>query len=99
MAEANLVITYDPAHAGKAKEEVVALLNSLQAKVQFLESDVEGLFILNVPSPKVVTKSLNSKSNANRFNYTFRWVPIDKWCSSKTEDMAKVMKEIDVKIG
>ena len=98
MAEANLVVTYDPAHAGKAKEEVDTMLESLKAKATFLESDVEGLFLLNAQSPREITKKLNTKSNASKFNYTFHWVPIDKWCSSKLEDMSKAMKEIDAKI-
>jgi len=98
MAEANLVVTYDPAHAGKAKEEINVILESLKAKAQFLESDVEGLFLLNAQSPKEITKKLNTKSNAKKFNYTFHWVPIDKWVSSKPEDMAKAMKEIDAKM-
>ncbi len=94
--EANLLVTYDPAHAGKAKEEVNALLEGIKA--QFLESDIEGVFLLSAKNPKEITKKLNTKSNASRFNYTFHWVPIDKWCSSKLEDMAKAMKEIDAKM-
>ena len=99
MAEANLVVTYDPAHAGKAREEVNAMLDSLKAKAEFLESDIEGLFLLSVSNPKEITKKLNTKDNASRFSYTFHWVPIDKWVSSKPEDMAKVMKEIDAKMN
>lgn len=98
MAEANLVVTYDPAHAGKAREEVNAVLDILKAKATFLESDVEGLFLLTVKSPKEITKKLNTKSNAKKFNCTFHWVPIDKWCSSKLEDMQKAMKEIDARM-
>lgn len=96
MAEANLVVTYDPAHAGKAREEVNAMLGS--TKATFLKSDVEGLFLLDVSKPKEVTKKLNTKANAKKFAYTFHWVPVDKWVSSKIADMQKAMKEMDSKI-
>ncbi len=98
MAEANLVVTYDPAHAGKARDEVSAILDGAGVKPQFLESDVEGVFLLNIKTPKEVTKKLNAKANAKKFTHTFHWVPIDKWVSSKIPDMAKAMKEIDAKI-
>jgi len=96
--EATLVVTHDPAHAGKARDEVSGLLDALKVKAEFLESKTDGLFLLNVAKPKELTKKLNSKANAKKFNYTFHWVPIDKWVSSKIEDMAKVMKEIDAKM-
>ncbi len=98
MAEANLVVTHDPAHAGKARDEISALLDGVGIKPQFLESGVEGVFLLSVKNPKEATKKLNTKANAKKFSHTFHWVPIDKWVSSKITDMAKAMKEIDAKI-
>lgn len=99
--EANLLITYEPAHAGKAREEVSALLKSVDEDANFLESEIEGIFLLRTKkNPKDVTKKLISvcKKNPDKFQYTFKWVPIDKWTSSDLDDMIKVMKEFDKKM-
>lgn len=99
MAEANLIVTYDPAHAGKAGEEVKSHLESQNEKPEFLKSDVDGLFLVKTKkNPKELTKSLNTKKNAKNFSYTYHWIPVDKWTTSKIEDMKKVMKELDSKM-
>lgn len=99
MAEANLIVTYDPAHSGKAEEEVKFLLDSQAEKPEFMKSDIDGLFLIRTKkNPKELTKSLNSKKNAKKFSYTYHWIPVDKWTTSKIEDMKKVMKELNGKI-
>ena len=40
--DANLIITFDPAHAGKAKEEVNALLTEIGEKPKFLNHSQLG---------------------------------------------------------
>ena len=98
--DANLIVTFDPSHAGKAKEEVNALLTEVKEKPKFLKSEIDGLFFLKVKDPKAATKKLaqECKKSPDKFEVTFHWMPIDKWCSSKMEDMSKVLKSIDGKM-
>jgi tRNA acetyltransferase TAN1 len=98
--DANLIVTFDPAHAGKAKEEVNALLTEVGEKPNFMESGVDGLFFLRVKNSKATVKKVvaECKKNPDKFETTFHWTPVDKWCTSKLEDMSKVLKDIDAKM-
>ncbi len=99
MAEANLIVTYDPAHAGKAEEEVKSLLQTQGETPEFMKSEVDGLFLLRTKKDtKELVKSLNSKKNAKSFSYTYHWIPVEKWVASGIEGMKKAMKEIDGKM-
>ncbi len=98
MKEANLLVTYDPAHAGSAKSEVQALLEQVGEKAEFLESNVEGLFLLQTnKEPKEITKELRDvvEEAPDKYKYTYRWIPIEKWCKSSMDDMTRAMKEIN----
>jgi len=99
--DANLIVTFDPAHAGKAREEVNALLAEVGEKPEFLESGIDGLFFLKAKNPKGTVKKLveECKKNPDKFGSTFHWTPIDKWSTSKLEDMSKVLKGIDAKMN
>lgn len=94
MAEANLLVTFDPTHAGKAKEEVDKILEEVKEKAEYLKSEVDGLFQLKVKDAKKLVKNLVGfcKKNKKKFEVTFHWVPIDKWCKSTIEDMQKTIK-------
>ena len=99
--EANLIVTYDPTHAGKATEEIKELIEGFGG-AEFLESGFEGVSLLHTKqSPKKIVKSLSEtcKDEPYKFKYTFRWIPVDKWCNSKITDMVSAMDEIDKKIG
>ena len=99
--EASLIVTYDPTHASKAQEEAKDLLEE-QGGAEFLESGFEGVFLLHTKeSAKKITKHLTEvcKEEPYKFKYTFRWIPIDKWCNSKIDEMSNAMKEMDSKIG
>lgn len=99
--EANLIISFDPAHAGKAQEEAKALLTEAGETAEFLKSDVEGLFLVKTAKdPKVLTKKLAElcKKNPDRFEYTYHWTPVEKWCSSDMDKMQKEMTEIDARM-
>ncbi len=97
---ANLLVTYDPTHVGKAEEEVRALLGKLEEEVQIYDSNVEGVFLLRVEDSKVVVKKLRElcKEDPSRFNYTFHWVPVEKWCPASLVEISKIMKEFDEKM-
>jgi len=96
--DANLLISFDPNHAGKAAEEVKAFLGE---KVQFLDSDVGGIFLMKVDGDsKHVVKRVKKEceSNPTKFEYTFHWVPIETWCKADIDSIAKEMKKIDAKM-
>ncbi|MBI5061587.1 MAG: THUMP domain-containing protein [Candidatus Aenigmarchaeota archaeon] len=101
MTEANLLITYDPSHAGRAKEEIAALLGAADDDGKFMDSEIEGVFLLRTKKdPKETVKKMvhECKRDAGKFRYTFNWVPIEKWCSSGMEEMSNVMREFDARI-
>ncbi|MFH0832963.1 MAG: THUMP domain-containing protein [Candidatus Aenigmatarchaeota archaeon] len=99
--DANLLITCDPSHSGKAKDEVTALLKDAGEKATFIDSDVEGLLLLKVKDAKKAVKELIGVFNddSSRFELTFKWTPIDKWCSSDLASLSNEMKKFDAKIG
>ncbi|MEM7819621.1 MAG: THUMP domain-containing protein [Candidatus Aenigmatarchaeota archaeon] len=95
--DANLLVTFDPNHIGKASEEVKALLEDI-GDFEFLDSNVDGVFLLKTKKDsKKIVKELKEicKENPKKFEYTFHWVPIERWCKSTIEDMIDVMKDID----
>ena len=97
MAEANLIITYDPSHAGSAKEEVDNVLKEIKKKAKHLKSEIDGVFKVNVPNTKKVVKELNKlcKKDSSLFNHTFHWVPVDKWVKTNIKEMQKEIKKFD----
>lgn len=97
MVEANLVISYDPSHAGIAKEEVERVLKEVKQKFKFLKSEVDGLLKLRVANPKKVVKDLTKlcKKKSELFDKTFNYVPIEKWCRSAMKDMVNAVKKLE----
>ncbi len=96
--DANLLVTFDPTHKGKAEEEVKALLKEVGEDADFKDSPVDGLFLLKTKKDsKEVAKALG-KGDTSRFENTFHWVPIEKWCKAEINEIAKAMKEIDAKM-
>jgi len=95
MAKANLLVTYDPAHLSRAKEEVINLLEELGVKGNFLRSEVGGVLKLKTTNPKEIVKSLVSlyKKKPSNFRSTHRWIPIDKWCRSELGSMKRTVKK------
>lgn len=97
MAEANMIITYDPSHAGSAKEEVDRVLKEIKKKAAHLKSDIEGLFEVNVPDAKKAVKDLKKlcDKDSSLFNHTFHWVPVEKWVKANIKEMQKEIKKMD----
>ncbi|MBI2652410.1 hypothetical protein HYX00_02995 [Candidatus Woesearchaeota archaeon] len=95
MAEANLLVTYEPSHAGSAKEEVEKAFKAIKQKAKFLKSDVEGVFRLRVGNAKKLVKSLSKlKNRKGLFEHTFYWIPIEKWISTNIKAMQKEIKKL-----
>ncbi|MEM7813838.1 MAG: THUMP domain-containing protein [Candidatus Aenigmatarchaeota archaeon] len=101
MAEANLLVTYNPAHAARAEDEARTLLRSSGEDAKFLESKIEGVFLLRTKKdPREVVRQLAKfgKANPGQFVYTYRWVPIDVWVKTDVAAIGKVMKDFDKKM-
>jgi tRNA(Ser,Leu) C12 N-acetylase TAN1 len=96
-----LVITYNPAHIYSCTESVKKLMETIGAKPTFLKSKYHGIFLMDVSKPKEVVKKLKalSKKNKDLFGKTYRYIPVDKWVSSKVTDMVKAIKSLVPKIG
>ena len=96
-----LIITYDPAHMSSCTESVKKLMDTIGAKPTFLKSKYHGIFLIDVSKPKEVVKKLKALSMKNKelFGKTYRYIPVDKWVSSKVTDMAKAIKSLVPKIG
>ncbi len=95
MADANLLVTHDPSHAGSAKEEVEKALKAIKQKAKFLKSDTDGVFKLRVGNARKVVKNLSKlKSKKGMFEHTAYWVPIDKWVAANISTMQKEIKKL-----
>ena len=97
MVEANLIITYDHAHAGSAKEEVDKVLKEIKQKAKHLKQDVDGIFNLRVKDAKKIVQQLLKiyRKKKGLFDKTFHWVPIDKWCKATIAEMQKEIKKFN----
>src|SRR3989338_574432 len=95
MAEANLIVTYETSHEGSAKTEVERALKAARKKAKFLKSAIEGLFLLRVSNPKKIVKSLSKlRKKKGMFQFTFYWVPVEKWVSSGVNTLQKEIKKL-----
>jgi tRNA(Ser,Leu) C12 N-acetylase TAN1 len=98
MPDANLLVTFDPTHEISARREVTTLIE--KEKPKFLKSGVDGTFLLRVKDSKKVVSALKKKAGKSAlFRYTYKWTPIEKWCSSSVAVMAKNVAAYDKKIG
>jgi tRNA acetyltransferase TAN1 len=98
--DANLLVTYNTSHEGRAKEEALALLKEVGEKASFIDSDVEGVFLVSVKDArKSVRKILEIfDKDHSKFELTFKWTPIDKWVTSDVETLEKEIEKLDGKI-
>ncbi len=95
MTDANLLVTYEPSHAGSAKEEVEKALKAIKQKAKFLKSDVEGVYKIRIGNAKKAVKSLSKlKNKKGMFEHTFYWIPIEKWITTNVNAMQKEIKKL-----
>ena len=97
MAEANLIITYEPAHAGSAKEEVERVLKEIKQEAKHLKQDIDGIFNIRAKDARKIVRDLAKlcKKKPDLFDKTFHWIPIDKWVKASIKDMQKELKKFD----
>jgi len=100
MAETNLLVTFDPVHKESAKAEIEALMKEIGKKVGIVSVE-DGMAELSVDNAKKTIKSLADlcKKDNTKFNYTYNWWPVDKWCKSDLEGMQACIKELEKGIG
>ena len=96
-----LIVTYDPAHQKSCEESLKNVMDAVGAKPKFLKSKYSGIFLIELSKPKEVVKKLVvlSKNDQGIFGKTHRYIPVDKWVSSKVPDMQKAIKSLVPKIG
>jgi tRNA acetyltransferase TAN1 len=100
MITPNILITYDPSHAAKAKDEIKAMLNIAGDSPEFLESGIDGVFLAKVTDSKESVKKLVfiCKKEPGHFNYTHRWVPLEEWIKFDIENISNAIAKFDEKI-
>lgn len=93
--KANLIVTYDPNHAGLAEQELKAVFKKIGKDFSLIKSDVEGLFKLKVSEPKKTVSELAKlcRSEPSFFNVTYHYTPIDYWCKTSIGEMQEVIKK------
>lgn len=98
--EANLIVTYDPTHKESAVVEIENLAKSAKEKARVLKAE-EGVAEVIVGNAKKLVKQLTElcKKDAEKFAYTFHWIPIEKWTKNAIPDMQKIIKEIQKDIA
>jgi len=96
-----LIVTYDPAHQKSCEESLKNVMDAVGTKLKLLKSKYNGIFLIELPKPKEVVKKLAtlSKKDQEIFGKTHRYIPVDKWVSSKVPDMQKAVKSLVPKIG
>ena len=96
-----LIATYDPAHQKSCGESLKNVMDAVGAKPKFLKSKYSGIFLIELSKPKEVVKMLIklNKKDPEIFGKTHRYIPVDKWVSSKVPDMQKAIKSLVPKIG
>jgi tRNA(Ser,Leu) C12 N-acetylase TAN1 len=100
MVDANLIVSYDPCHIDSAKEEIEKIFKDIKKDFKFLKSDIDGLFKLRVKEPKKLIRDISkiAKKDISKFEKTFHWTPIDKWCKSTVKDMQNEIKKLVIDI-
>ena len=92
---ANLLVTFDPTKAESAKAEILARLQEIKEAPAIAKID-EGLAEVNVKDAKKAVTALKKLAvkNKDKFASTFKWIPVDVWCTAKIPDMQKNVKEL-----
>lgn len=94
MADANLIITFDPTKEESAKKEIEERLREIKEKFKILKIK-DGLAEISVKNAKKSVSELKKISKKKeKFSNTAHWIPIEKWCDSKIPAMQKLAKEL-----
>ncbi len=92
MADGNLIVTFDPSHLQSAKAEIEKIMKELKESAKILSSG-DGLAEVSVKDARKIVQTL-SKMKKDKFEYTYHWIPVDKWAKASIADMQKAIKEL-----
>jgi len=97
---ANLMVTYDPNHQVMAEAEVSDVFKRINEELNFLRSEIEGVFKIRTSRPRDAVKKLVKLCLAEPdiFKMTYQYVPIDTWCASDVKEMQQVIRELETDI-
>lgn len=99
MAEANLLVTFDPVHQESAKKEIETLMKEIKQDAKITKMEDGLAHIIAKDAKKVVSELLKlAKKETSKFNYTFHWWPVDKWCKAEIKEMQKVIADLQKEI-
>jgi len=100
--KANLLVTFDSMSYREARAEVIDALREVGEDYPvFLPSAVGGVFMVKIDTdPRETVRKLDvlCKADPPRFQYTYHWIPIERWCPSTIEEMSGVVKEFAERI-
>ncbi len=98
----NMLVTFNPNHAGTAEKELNEVLQKIGEKPKIAAiKEIEGLFKVALSDARKVVSRLRSLCQAepDSFIATHHYTPIDKWCKSDVAEMKKVIKPLVAGIG
>ncbi len=97
----NLLVTFNPNHAGTAQKELSEVLQKIGEKPRIAVSQIEGLFKVAVSDARKAVSRLKSicQADPDRFIATHHYTPIDNWCGSEVNEMKKIIKSLVPGIG
>ncbi|MEM2936052.1 MAG: THUMP domain-containing protein [Candidatus Bathyarchaeia archaeon] len=73
----------------------------MERPTPFFPSAVGGVFMVKIATdPKENVRKLGAlcRADPQRFQYTYHWIPIERWCSSTIEETSGVVKEFAKRI-
>jgi len=90
----NMLVSFNPSHAGMAETELNAVLSKIGEKPKILATSAEGLFKVAVSDARKVVGRLRNlcQADPNLFAATQHYTPIDSWCKSELTHMQKSVK-------
>ncbi len=96
MAEANLLVTFEPVHLESAKKEIENVIKEAKGKAKILNAE-EGLAEISADDAQKIIKAVIglAKKDSDKFCYTFNWWPVDKWCKAEVKEMQKAISELE----
>lgn len=103
MYDFNLLVSYPWAMFGRARREATYFLKLLGDQDPVIERTLARgiLGVKTCLDSRVVIKGLRTlfASDPVGFQYTLKWVPVDRWTSSDIESMREVVLQIRNEIG
>ncbi len=96
LAQANVIVTFDPNKPSSARAEVERVLHDIGETARIEESRIPGIFKVALANPKSAIRKLVEvcRNSPERFNRTFHWTPIDRWCHTNVNEMQNIVREL-----